>query len=189
MKFRGLVGLTLFTFLTVSSLFSTHSFGNDCLTPAINAGAEQSLAKDATQAAETVFDCHTAFLASLKDRDPDGFKIWNSLSDKVKNHFDRYFKCEPDGQVSGTDANILVHESIHYLDAEQTHKIRTWAYLRPDGTWVKFTQDPKDWLYENSRGQALKVMSQDERKLSRSYDYLNKLGYETFGDLLEELNA
>jgi hypothetical protein len=167
------------------------SFGNDCVPSDSTEGVEKNLAQDATKAAEQVFDCRKTFLASLKSRDPEGFHIWDSLKAETKKdkQLQDLFKCGNDGQLSGTDVNTLVHESTHALAFQKRPKYREYAFLRTNGKWFGFIEDPKSSLYENSRGQALRVMSQEERKDMRSKLYLHDSGFETFGELLKELNA
>lgn len=132
--------------------------------------------------------CRENFLKTLRHFDPDGFSIWDALSESDKNQIAHLLICEANGDISGVQAGTLVHEALHLLNHEKS-SIGSWSFLLLNGQRITLSSSPSDQTYEHSRGQALRVMTKDERRFSRVRIYLYEDGDQSLTSLLEELDA
>lgn len=78
---------------------------------------------------------------------------------------------------------------MHFLNSEQSGVPNKRSFLLLSGQRIDYFEDSKDRSYEHSRGQALQMMSEDERRFFRTRTYLFDLGHQAFSSLLDELNA
>ncbi len=149
----------------------------------------QSFAQEVLKVTDPREKCRNAFLSVLKSKDPEGYGIWSSLSAASKAQLDHMIVCGIGERVSSFDVATLVHESTHLAVAQKFVGSKKWNFVLTTGERVSFSQDPKASQPEFSRGQALKVMSPSERKISSVALYLERSGDQSLGDLLDELSA
>lgn len=134
-------------------------------------------------------DCRTKFLSTLQAADPAGYGIWNSIASADKSKVESLIECGPGLAIETYKLARLVHESIHVADNELSNSTGKIEFISLSGNRVALNPDARDSVYAFTRGQALKVMSSSERSLNRAPIYLYYLGFESFDQLLDELNA